>query len=181
MKFNKKILFIIIAVVALLAMIVFISTCKKKVPNRFTFPSTMVVNNNTEYPYADTISMVILNKIYSLDTMKINIYYSPIDFSTNDIEVVGFIKKNIFEPHSYMFFLKKPPISIPISEFLSHELIHLKQMEDGELIELGDYNIYKNDTIYLNKVKYENRPYEIYAFKHQGDVRKKLKKLLYSK
>jgi len=170
-----------IAIVTLLAVIVFITTCRKKIPNRFTFPSTMVVNNYTSYPYADTTTMVILNKIYGIDTMKINIYYSSVDFSTDEIEVIGFIRKNIFEPHSYLFFLKKPPINTPLSEFLSHELIHLKQMEDGELIECVNYNIYQNDTIYLNKVKYENRPYEIYAFNHQGDVRKKLNKLLYSK
>lgn len=162
-------------------MIVFVTTCRKKTPNRFTFPTTMSVTNNTTYPYADTISMVILNKIFGVDTMKINLYYTPIDFSTTDIEVIGFIQKNIFQPHTYNIFLKKEPISVPLSDFLCHELIHLKQMEDGELIELGDYNIYKNDTIYLNKVKYENRPYEIYAFKHQNEIRKKLKKLLYSK
>ena len=178
----KKYRWIIISLLILISIVFLIKKCQKKV-NHFTFPNTLIVQNNTSYERADTISMVILNRIFLVDTVKIYIYYMTNNrMDSKDVEVQAFIKRFSYEPHTYIIYLRKPPIDLTIERILSHELIHLKQMNDGELIELNDsINIYKGDTINLYRIKYEDRLYEKYAYKNEVEVRKKLDNLLYSK
>jgi hypothetical protein len=147
--------------------------------NHFTFPTTMDIRNYTKYKDADTIAMVISNKVFHYDTISIRIYYMSIDLSNEEYTVQAHIQKNTYVNHSYFIFLNKD-ITIPIERILSHEMIHLDQIEKGYLVQDGDgYSIYKKDTIYLLKTKYENRPYEIDAFKRENDVLKKVNNILY--
>jgi len=150
--------------------------------NRFEFPTTMIVNNYTTHWYADTMALVILNKIYDYDTVTLNIFYAPKHLSSGEYELVGFIQKNPFQLHSYNIFVKRGTLPVSIKSFLSHELVHLRQMESGELIQI-DYTkiVHKGDTIYFSEVPYEERAYEIEAFGKESGVRRQLNKLLYSK
>lgn len=150
--------------------------------NRFEFPTTMVANNYTSHKYADTISLVILNKIYQYDTVNLNIYYAPKHLSGDEYDIIGFIQRNPYQPHSYNIFVKNGTLPISIKRFLSHELIHLHQMEIGDLVQI-DYTkiVYKGDTIYFSQVPYEKRLYEIEASLHENGIQKAVNKLLYSK
>jgi hypothetical protein len=161
---------------------IIITKQREKRINRFEFPSTMIVNNFTTHKYADTIAMVILNKIFDYDTINLNIYYSPKNMSNAEYEIIGFIQQNPFQPHSYNVFVKKGTLPTSIKTFLSHELIHLHQMELGDLVQI-DYTkiVYKSDTIYFSQVPYDKRPYEIDAYSRQDGIHKRLNKLLYSK
>jgi hypothetical protein len=173
------IIFLIIAFI--IGAIIFEARREKRI-NRFEFPSTMVVNNYTTHKRADTLAMVILNKIFEYDTIKLDIVYAPQNLSNSEYEIVGFIQQNPFEPHTYMVFVKKGNLPISIKNFLSHELIHLQQMEIGDLVQIDQTKIvYQNDTIYFSEVPYDKRPYERDAYSRENGVRKKLNELLYRK
>lgn len=174
---------IIVAIILAISIIIFFSIRREKTKNRFEFPSTLVVNNYTPYEGADTLAMIILNKILMYDTMKVNIYDMRNMFSGGEIQLAGFIVKDRFEPHSYNLFVRTKDLPITIKTFLSHELSHLKQIEIGDLIQLqGDTNIiYKGDTINYFKVPYNKRLYEIDAFTNQLMIEKRVNFFLYRK
>jgi len=179
---NKK--FIIIGVVALAILITIILLVRReRNVNVYEYPDTLVVINYTEHKNADIYSKIILNKIYDYDTVNLNIYYSPRDYGTDELDVAGFIQKNPFVNHSYNIFLKKGGLPTSVKNFLSHELIHLNQMEIGDLIPIQDSlaMIYQGDTILLLSTPYHERPYEIQALSTQNKVLKELNHLLYSK
>lgn len=166
----------------ILTIIIIINVRREKRINHFVFPSTMIVNNHTSHKQADTLAMVILNKIYGYDTIKLDIVYSPRNLTTKEYEILGFIQKNSFEAHTYMIFIKKGTLPIPINRFLSHELIHLHQMEIGDLIQIDETKIvYQGDTIYFSNVPYDERPYEKDAISKENDIRKELNQLLYQR
>jgi hypothetical protein len=155
---------------------------REKNINIYEYPDSLVVNNYTNYKNADMYSKLILNKIYDYDTIVLNIYVAPRDYGTDEYDVAGFIQKNIYEPHTYNIFTKKGGLPISIKSFLSHELIHLHQMEMGDLIPISDYlgMVYKGDTISFVDVPYKERPFEIQALREERGNLKQLNHLLYS-
>jgi len=183
MKKNWIYIFIVIVLIILgIVISIIINRHRKANVNRYEFPSTIVVENHTNYWYADTMVMIILNKIYHYDTMNVNIYYAPNTYNDSGYELIGFISKLPYKKHSYEIFIKKNNLSLSIEDILSHELIHLYQMECGDLIPIDNFKtVYKGDTIYFSKVPYNKRKYEIYAFSNQDIIRKKLNSYLYSK
>ena len=63
---------------------------------------------------------------------------------------------------------------------LSHELIHLKQYNSGDLDVIGDgIVLWKGQKINVMDIPYDQRPWEKEAFDNQGDVSVKIKKILY--
>lgn len=181
----KKKGFLIIGVIVLvMTLVVILLVRRERNVNVYEHPTTLVVNNLTDHKNADTYSKIILNKIYDYDTIILNIYYEPRDYGTNEIDVAGFIQKNPFEPHYYNIFMKKGGLPTSVKNFLSHELIHLNQMEIGDLIPLFNNDsmiVYKGDTIVYKDVEYQRRPYEMDAMQKDGNVYKELNHLLYSK
>jgi hypothetical protein len=149
----------------------------------FDFPQSMIVNNYTKYKRADTLAMVILNRLFKYDTVELAIYYYPEQFNNNAYEIYGFIQKNQFKDHSYIVFMRKRTIPIPVRRFLSHEMIHLDQMEKGELDQIIGTSkmIYKGEVIDMLTVPYDERPYEQDAFARQNGVLKEVNDLVYSK
>ncbi|HRT03891.1 MAG TPA: hypothetical protein P5513_08125, partial [Candidatus Diapherotrites archaeon] len=63
---------------------------------------------------------------------------------------------------------------------LSHEFVHIDQYDRGDLKIIGNYFIWKGDTVDMRDVKYEYRPFEKEAFSKQSYITKKLVKLLYN-
>ena len=179
---NKKFLIIGIVVLVITLLVILLVRRERNI-NIYEYPDSLVVNNHTTHKNADTYSKLILNKIYEYDTINLNIYYASRDYGTDEIDVAGFIQKNPFEAHQYNIFLKKGGLPMSTKSFLSHELIHLHQMETGDLTPTQDpfTMIYIGDTISLLDVTYTNRPYEADAFHHEGKVLKELNRLLYSK
>ena len=178
---NKKFIFIGIIVIIIIG--IFLLIRREKNINVYEYPDSLVVNNYTKYKNADIYSKIILNKIYYYDTINLNIYYAPIDLSTDKYDIAGFIQKVPFNTHSYNIFTKKGGLSISIKKFLSHELIHLYQMEIGDLIPIQDSlaMIYKGDTISFIDVPYNKRAFEIEALSTENIINKKLNHFLYKK
>ena len=182
----KKPWLIAVAILLLIAIAIIIGVVvnirREKRINHFEFPITMIAKNYTTHKRADTLAMVILNKMFQYDTIKLDIVYAPQNLSNSEYEIAGFIQKNPYEPHAYLIFVKKGTLPTSIKNFLSHELVHLQQMEIGDLIQIDQTKIvYRNNTIYFSEVPYDKRPYEFDAFSKENGIRKKLNELLYSK
>lgn len=179
----KKKWFILIGVGVLITVMVFLLVRRERNVNVYEFPNSIVVKNHTTQKNAETYSKIILNKIYKYDTIKLEIVYMFKDLSSDNIDIAGWIQQNPYEPHTYMVFVKKGSLPISMKKFLSHELIHLHQMERGDLIQIPNKPmvIYKGDSIDFHHVPYKERAFEIEAFSTEKDILKKLNNFLYSK
>ncbi len=183
---KKKTVFIVIGVVLGLALIIFLlSRIPKREFNTFEFPDTMIVENHTTNKYADTIAMVILNKLMGYDTMEIMIFPMPAIFEQDDkTEYIAMITQFPYQKQKYNIFIKQDAGVGRLKVVFSHEMIHLKQHELGIYETIPTDNtryVWKGDTIKASDVKYEDRPHEIEAFREGPQLSRELNKILYKK
>lgn len=179
---KKKTIYIIIGVVLGLILVIYLlSRIPKREFNTFEFPSTLVVENHTDNEKADTISMVILNKLLGYDTMTVMIYPMPSIFEKDDkMEYFAFIQRVPFEEHRYDLFLQKDASIGKMKYVFPHEFVHLRQFELGYLRTIGEYGyVWMGDTARYVDVKYEDRPYEKEAISYGRTLQKKLNAILY--
>lgn len=179
---KNKLIIIISAILIIAAIILLYFLTKEKPMKHFDFPSTIVVNNNTNIPKMDTIMMVIANKIFLMDTLRIDIYYMTIELSTPDIQVDMYLMPDIYNKNKYILFVSELYRKENVKEHLAHEMAHLKQYQDGSLKYISvdsSYMVYNNKKIYYSQVPYEKRPFEIDAFKMQKEIVSRLNKILY--
>lgn len=178
MKRKHIILIISILIIGIIILILF----ERRKINKFEFPDTIKVENFSNNRLADTLSMVILNKIMGYDTVNIKIYTKPPHIQYEEIDIVGLVERNFFEENSFIIYVEDDIGFNELKRFISHEMIHIDQILRGDLITFFsnyDYYIFEGDTIYLKKIKYEDRPFELEAYKKENDILKKLNKLLY--
>lgn len=176
MKKIWKILLIILCIIVFIILIYFLS--KPKSMNKFTFPDTVIVNNNTEFEI-DTTVKVLINKILNYDSITIYIFYLNKEMIYDDFEIMGYIEPTAYNNREYLLFINKQ--AEQINMLLSHEFVHLDQYMKKELILNRDLQvaIYKGDTINLLKVPYKSRPFEQDAYNRQYQILKQLNKILY--
>lgn len=62
---------------------------------------------------------------------------------------------------------------------ISHEIIHIQQYLNQDLIYEEDQLIWKGEEIDLNSKEYERRPWEIEAFDREGDLASRVTKKLW--
>jgi hypothetical protein len=175
-------IFLLIMAIAIILTII-IEAHREKNVNHFIFPDSIKIANHTAQKRADTVAMIIANRIFRFDTIKIGIVYLQREFIDGETEFIGFVQKNPFKPHEYLIYLKKGLLPIPINKILSHEMIHIEQMETGDLIPipLQPKMVYKGDTIVFADVPYDKRPFEIDAYMRETGIKKSLNQLLYKK
>ena len=167
---------IIGGVILLLLVVLGIRSCKTTyIPQ--TFPKTLMVKNYTNNQRADTVTMIILNKVMGYDTMTVNIYKLTDMFDNGDIILNAHTVANPFEKHNYMIFMKDDLQYEEMKKTLAHELIHVKQMDDSELSIFEKGYVWNKDSFNYKNVTYESRPYEIQAFNGMAGVKIKLDKL----
>ena len=169
---------IIIALIASLLVILLLvyHSCKKEY-NKFVFPNTLSITNYTNNKRADTISMVILNKIMLFDTVTVNLYKLTSMFDTNDLLIVAHTVKDQYAKHTYNVFLKENLSYEMLKLVLSHEMIHIKQMENGDLLIIDKGYIWEKDTFRYADVEYAKRIQEIQAENGQSAIKQQLEKL----
>jgi len=149
-----------------------------------TFPDTVVVQNATEFKEVDKVLKAISYYVLDYDTISIAVAKMPKHMeNVGDLELKAFVYKNIFFDDAYLIFISS---NLKLSEYkrvMSHEMAHIKQMEEGDLIQPKDlsapYVIYKGDTINFHEVPYDKRPHEIDANKQETHIYKELDKVLY--
>jgi hypothetical protein len=184
MKMKKRTWFIIIGIIILvIGLMIYLNLREKRPFNTFEFPETLTVQNHTENERGDTVAMVILNKLLGYDTMNVNIYPMPAVLSKDSkTEYIAMIKQVPFQKGDYIIFLQQDASIGKIKMALSHEMVHLKQFEDGRLDMIpGDQTryIWLGDTIRGVDVKYEDRTHEKEAFREGPKLERELNKILY--
>jgi len=173
---KTKTILIVCGVIFLLLVVLGIRSCKTKyIPQ--TFPSTLVVKNYTDNHRADSVTMIILNKVMGYDTMTVNIYKLTDMFDNGDIVLNAHTTVNPFEKHNYMIFMKNGLSYEEMKKTLAHELIHVKQMDDSKLHIFDKGYVWNKDSFNYKNVTYESRPYEIEAFNNTTGIKIKLDKL----
>ena len=173
---KKNIVIIVLIASFLIVLLLVYRSCKKEY-NRFTFPNTLSIKNYTNNKKADTISMVILNKIMMFDTVTINIYKLTSMFDTNDLIIVAHTVKDQYAKHTYNVFLKDDLSYEMLKLVLSHEMIHVKQMENGDLKIIDKGYIWEKDTFKYADVEYVKRVQEIQAENGQLGIKSQLETL----
>jgi len=175
---KKYLIIIILAVVAIIVALFFLLR-KPKIYMEKKFKPTIEVVNGTNFDI-DTTVLTIADKILNLDTVKIHIYYGTVTLEDDDGIIVNtFAQKNPF-PHSYTIFIGKNVNKAQINRILSHEMVHVKQYETGQLIPLEDKKVkYKGKAIDLQQLEYKRRPFEIDAFNEQMKVHSMLNRIVY--
>jgi predicted metallopeptidase len=136
------------------------------------------VVNRTETTYLDTIIKIGLEE---LGYTNIVVFTRPIsiDGGIPNIELKAHIIASIVNGNSYLIEIDKDSRSGTI-ESISHELIHLNQMNSGNLKMGKDYVIWKKDTI-RNIPEYADREWEQDAVGMGKILEERIRKKLYSK
>jgi len=175
------ILLVVIAIVSLFIILIIVQKKKDARPfNQFTFPETVMVTNGTTFEKADTIIMVLANKIMGMDTADIKVYYIPDVVNSGEMEFYGIVQQLPFGEHKYLILLNKKLSLSNLKTTLSHEFVHIDQYERCDLFVYGNMYDWKDEKgKFFSDVKYENRPFEKEAIEQQGKIVKELNKLLY--
>lgn len=147
----------------------------------FVVPESVTVNNFTDYAGSDTMIMVILSDILNYDTIGVNIYPLYGGFNYEDFVISAQITKNPFEEDKYSIYLADGLEEDILEDIITHELIHLQQMESGDLTILTNQYVWMGDTVDFTDVVYNNRLFEIDAFNNQDYVRFELDSLINEK
>ena len=174
---KKKFIYIIIAVVAIIIALIFLLR-KPKIIMEKTFKPTIEVINGTNYE-VDTVLLTIADKILGLDTLTIRVYYSSITIEKDGIIINDYAVKNIM-PHDYTIFIGKNSKKSWVKTVMAHEMVHVKQYEIGDLIQLPDKKMkYKGEVIDLVTSDYMDRQYEKDAFREQTKILSMLNRIRY--
>ncbi len=145
--------------------------------------STNLISNRTDKPYLDTIVQFGLQEL-GFDN-KIAVVIRPIsDRIKENFDSSMTLEAHLMGKNSqYMLFIDEMGRDAAI-KVISHELIHLKQYQSGDLVLAKDYVIFKGKKYYefdIYEMKYERRPWEAEAYLEQKELYNKLYTKLYGK
>lgn len=169
----KKIILILIFLLAIFFIIYKIATDKPTEFNNVELSENNLVSNRTEISYYDTIASV------ALDLMNINcvtVIFKNLDKSeieNSDVEILAHI---VGKGTQYVIYINKLNKERAI-EVISHEIIHLEQIKNKKLIKCNGYSIW-NNIEYSNEVSYKLRPWEIDAYVRGPRLESKVKNIL---
>ena len=145
--------------------------------------STNLISNRTDKPYLDTIVQLGLQELGFDNGIAVNI--RPISDRVKE----SFDSNMTLEAHlmgrnsQYMLFIDEMGRDAAI-KVISHELVHLRQYQNGDLFLGRDYVLFKNKKYYdfeIFEMKYEQRPWEAEAYSEQKELYNKLYVKLYGK
>ena len=174
-------------VVLLVALIVyFIIRQASREEAILTFPDTISVviaeNVGSAPPeYIEKVSKALTYYILGYDTLKVSIAKMPYHLEkVGDIDLQAFVTQPL-EKEYFIFLSNKNVNTGNLKKVLSHEFIHIKQMEEGILVQPPGqlYAIWEGDTIDYLKIPYNDRPHEIEAYKLDNRALQRLEQIWY--
>jgi hypothetical protein len=156
---NKNLLWVILLVVLGIFILIILNT-KEKTFRLTPFSNENLVGNRASKEYLDTIVSVGLD-LLEIKGVSVLIKDMKDDIEIGDYEVEAYI---IGSNKQYIIMMGSMSRDKAI-EVISHELIHLQQIEKFKLIKYRDSLMWLN-TIYKNpkEIPYENREWEHEAF-----------------
>lgn len=171
---NKNLFWIILTVVLAVLILILINT-KEKTFQRIPFSNENLVGNRASKEYLDTIVSVGLD-LLEIEGVSVLIKDMTKSVEIGDYEVEAYIIGN---NKQYIIMMKDMSRDKAI-EVISHELIHLQQIEKFKLIKYKDSLMWLN-TIYKNPkdIPYGDREWEREAFTYGRILEKEMLKKLY--
>lgn len=176
-KYKKPTLILLILVV--LFLIIYNTYTSYDTPfdrRDFEINSNQVLNMS-EMDYATDILYAGLDEL-DLDSTRVMISKLPDRFrnktlGNDNIHIDALI---LYDNGMYSIYVKDFS-RYKLTEILAHELIHLKQMEDGRLINHGTHITWEGED--YGNVSYEGREWEREAFSGQRELKNKILNRLY--
>lgn len=182
----RKFLILISSIILIVSLLFLLVLLQKRKDERFfkkyEFPDSIEIVNNTDYDRADTLLLVLIDKVLKEDSITIYLEYIPNHLSDKDFEYeyYGLAVEIPFGNNNFQIFLKKDLSLTQIKRILSHEIVHVEQYKNNTLqILLDSKYLWKGYIHSFKDVKYEDRPFEKEAFKKEKLYYKELEKYLY--
>lgn len=176
---QKRLLLIGIIIILIFVLVIFLKNQTDTPFKQIQLSSNNTVFNETDVSYIDTIVSTGLDKLQIKDAVVIikpitDDIIQKLRQSESTLEFKAFI---IGKNGQYNIYITNLPRHLNL-EVLSHELIHLQQTEDNQLIK-GTKNIMWKGIEYSPEVPYNDRPWEIDAYKRQSILLNEIKNSLY--
>lgn len=172
-KKRKNLVLIIIGIIiALLATYFIIKHFEKpELPfNKVELEYNNMIYNTTGVDYLDTILHVSLNQ---MDISGALIWLRPMDdlklnvggYNAEDFDLKATVIQSETNRKNYLLILDVDERRTSNIMFISHEVIHIKQMETGKFSAFRDSAIFDGKIYYINELpEYTMRPWEYEAF-----------------
>ena len=164
-------------VLVLLVLLYFIFTYEEKTFVEYKIGDKNIVVNRTNKSYLDTIVHV------GLDYLKIEgqtVIVRPQNGQRDlgdDFSSEAFI---INQGNQSLVMIKERLNRSNAIEILAHELIHLQQYKDKRLVVLDGGRVeWNGDTLVVEQIPYDERPWEVEAFLYGKMLEQDIKKILY--
>lgn len=177
---KKTILFVVIALI--IGVIIYFLNRESKTEyfNEVTLPETNTVYNSSDYNFMDTIVSIGLEEL-SIKDKTVTIRNMPSYVSNNfDNQNDMRLEASVYGVgDTYIIYVTNMDRDVAM-KILSHELIHLNQYASKRLVILSNGLVkWEGKEISVLDYSYNNRPWEIEAFDGQGDLQKRIEKILY--
>ena len=158
------------------------SLFKKKVPRKWEFGPKPIVDwratIKSKYDLV-TICKIILTQILNICDIKLTVYTNDnfvSRFDTKDLEIKA-ILQGFPDLKEYILYLKSSVGPYEILDIIYHEMVHLKQYNNGSLKLNGAVFTWKGQE--YKDIPYWDRPWEKEAKTEQYKIQKEVKKLYY--
>lgn len=182
MKKNLKWVLIALSILIIGLILYFIIKQSLREEADLIFPETVIVQNKTDLR-PEKIAKALLYNIFDIDTVHIVFSYMPSNLEKiGNLDIKAYVTKNPYESHNYFIFLSKKLNSSELKKVLSHEVVHINQMERGDLIQTSPEEniiIWKGDTINYMDTPYDQRPHEKESHMLDDRVLRDLEKIWY--
>ncbi len=169
----------IILVIIIGVIIYFTVTKEEKYFDKIKLPETTMVLNKTSKNYLDTIVLVGLQEL-GLDPIIVVIKeLNDKNQPKGDLEEMELMAYLYGKNHQYILNIRKMNRDKSLL-IISHELIHLKQREEGRYIDNDGILIFEDEVFTIDNIPdYMDRPWETEAYSNQKSLQKKIEKVLY--
>lgn len=178
MKENKGFLAVVGVILLIIALVLIFLTPKYEEFNKVELTSTTHIFNLTQQSYLDTIVDVALVELEVQPQVIVikDMAFAPPNVGIPGKELLAFVYG---EGGTYIIYVKKMSRVQSIG-VLSHELIHLRDMEKGELLTGKNLVVYRGVRYVDSQIpEYDFRPWEIVAFEDSRYLEDILMETLY--
>jgi len=152
---------------------------KKRKMNEIVVPDDIEVIDYTGFENVTPIVSALANKIFGYERLRIRVFPLSNIFQSDTVDYWGITRRAVDRDASYSIFLNKKIGPYKLRKTLSHEFVHVDQMEKRELQITGSQYLWKGESGDMLKVKYNDRPFEIDAMRRQKKVLRDLNRILY--
>jgi hypothetical protein len=184
---KKQNIILIIVASLIVGLIVFLLLRDEKQAyfKEVTYDINNIITNSSSYPFMDTLLHVGLNELQIKDNYilvkELTPSYANYLFINGDLDIYAMM---VGKDQQYIIFIKDGLSRDKVLSVISHELIHLNQYHNNDLmVDYLNQMVYWKDHEYafnyLGHIEYMERPWEKEAFRLEPDLKNAIKSILY--